>query len=201
VTEARHTRVALSGGIGAGKTSAAELLEARGIPVIHADSIGHQVLEPEGEAFHSVAAWWPEVVVDGRIDRRKLATIVFQDPRALDQLESMTHPPIVARIINLVAAEADADIVVVELPLLLPLLGDGWIRVVVDAPVELRIQRLRDRGMDEADIEARMAAQPSSDEWRSAADHIIENRGSREELETEVVRLLEELRGRPKAES
>jgi dephospho-CoA kinase len=167
---------------------------ARGIPVIHADSIGHQVLEPEGEAFHPVAAWWPEVVVGGRIDRQKLAAIVFQDPRALAQLESMTHPPIVARIINLVAAEGDAEMVVVELPLLLPLLGDGWVRVVVDAPVEVRMQRLRDRGMTETDIEARMAAQPSREEWRSAADHVIENNGTPEELEGEVEALLAKLR-------
>ena len=196
MSEARHVRIVLSGGIGSGKTSAANVFAARGIPVIHADSIGHEVLEPEGEAFHSVAAWWPEAVVDGRIDRQKLAAIVFHDPQALDQLESMTHPPIAARILNLVAAEGDAELVVVELPLLLPLLGEGWTRVVVDAPVDLRMQRLKDRGMEEADIEARMAAQPSREEWREAADHVIDNRGTPEQLEAEVDKLLKELRGR-----
>lgn len=190
MTEARHTRILLSGGIGAGKTAAAELLAARGIPVIHADTIGHAVLEPEGEAFHAVSAWWPEVVVDDRIDREKLAAIVFRDPQALTQLESMTHPAIAARILNLVEQERDAPIVVVELPLLLPLLGEGWTRVVVDAPVAVRRQRLRERGMTEDDVAARMAAQPTQEEWRAAADHVIDNDGSREELDAEVGRLL-----------
>ena len=188
--ETGQIRIVLSGGIGAGKTSAAELLAVRGIPVIHADSIGHQVLEPEGEAFAAVAAQWPGVLVDGRIDRGKLAAIVFQDSAALARLESMTHPPIVARIINLVAAETDADLVVVEIPLLLPLLGDGWTRVVVDAPVAVRRQRLLDRGMGQADVEARMASQPSADEWRAAADHVIENGGTRLQLEAAIDELL-----------
>lgn len=196
MSEAGNTRLLLSGGIGAGKSAAAELLEARGIPVIHADSIGHAVLEPEGEAFHAVAAWWPEVVVDDRIDRHKLAGIVFNDPQALSQLESMTHPAIAARILNLVAQHDDAPVVVVELPLLLPLLGEGWMRVVIDAPLEVRKQRLRDRGMTELDIDARMAAQPSSEEWRRAADHIIENKRSVEDLASALDDLLAELQTR-----
>jgi dephospho-CoA kinase len=152
--------------------------------------IGHAVLEPEGEAFQSVAAWWPEVLVDGHIDRHRLAAIVFADPQALKELESMTHPAIAARIHNLVAAESEADLVVVELPLLFPLLGDGWIRVVVDAPMEARRRRLSDRGMTPADIEARMAAQPSASEWAALADFLIHNNGTLDDLGPEVDRLL-----------
>ncbi len=167
------------------------MLSARGIPVIHADTIGHAVLEPEGEAFHAVSAWWPEILDDGHIDRAALARIVFEDPRALAQLESMTHPAIAARIHNMVAAEAEASLVVVELPLLLPLLGDGWTRVVVDAPVDVRRARLAERGMEAADIEARMAAQPTREEWQAAAEFVIDNSGTFEALESEVDRLLE----------
>jgi len=191
VTKRRHIRIVLSGGIGAGKSAVAGALEARAIPVIHADTIGHEVLEPEGEAFHAVSAWWPEVLVDGHIDRSRLARIVFEDPQALRQLESMTHPAIVARILNLVAAEEEADLVVVELPLLLPILGDGWTRVVVDAPVELRRQRLAERGMAADDIEARMSAQPARQEWTDAAEFVIDNSGTLDDLEREVDRLLE----------
>lgn len=194
MTEHRHIRVVLSGGIGAGKTAVAEILATRGIPVIHADMIGHAVLEPEGEAFSAVAGRWPEVVEEDRIDRQKLAAIVFEHPRALDELESMTHPSIAARILNLVAAESESDLVVVELPLLLPILGAGWTRIVVDAPLELREQRLLDRGMQQADLQARMAAQPSESEWRDAADYVIVNDGSPEDLDTGVDRLLEWLR-------
>lgn len=189
--EHRHRRIVLSGGIGAGKSAVAEYLEARGIPVIHADTIGHAVLEPEGEAFHAVSAWWPEVLVGEHIDRSRLARIVFDDPQALRQLESMTHPAIAARILNMVAAEENAELVVVELPLLLPLLGDGWTRVVVDASLETRTERLLSRGMTEADIAARMAAQPSPEEWKAAAEFVIDNSGSLEDLESEIDRLLE----------
>jgi len=191
VTERRHIRIVLSGGIGAGKSAAAAALEARGIPVVHADTIGHAVLEPEGEAFHAVSAWWPEILVDGHIDRSRLARIVFEDPQALRQLESMTHPAIAARILNLVAAEENAEVVVVELPLLLSLLGEGWTRVVVDAPIELRRQRLAERGMAAEDVEARMAAQPTPQEWTDAAEFVIDNSGTLEDLESEVDRLLE----------
>ena len=194
MTERGHRRIVLSGGIGAGKSAVARSLEARGIPVIHADSIGHAVLEPEGEAFHAVAARWPEVLIDGHVDRSRLAQIVFEDPQALRQLESMTHPAIAARIHNMVAAEEGAELVVVELPLLLPLMGDGWTRVVVDAPVELRRQRLAERGMEIADVEARMAAQPSREDWAAAADFVLTNDGTLGELEQEVDRLLEWLK-------
>jgi dephospho-CoA kinase len=196
VTEPRHIRVVLSGGIGAGKSAAAESLKARGIPVIHADMIGHSVLEPEGEAFAAVAARWPEVVEDGRVDRQALAAIVFEHPRALAELESMTHPAIAARILNLVAAESGSEIVVVELPLLLPILGAGWVRVVVDAPLAVRKQRLLTKGMQQADLEARMAAQPTEAEWRAAADYLLPNNGSMEDLDAEVDRLLEWLNRR-----
>jgi dephospho-CoA kinase len=159
--------------------------------VVHADTIGHAVLEPEGEAFHAVSAWWPEILVDGHIDRSRLARIVFEDPQALRQLESMTHPAIAARILNLVAAEENAEVVVVELPLLLSLLGEGWTRVVVDAPVELRRHRLAERGMAAEDVEARMSAQTTREEWKAAAEFVIDNGGTLEDLESEVDRLLE----------
>ena len=110
---------------------------------------------------------------------------------ALAELESLTHPAIAARILNLVERESDAELVAVELPVLLPLLGDGWTRVVVDAPIAVRTQRLRDRGMEEADITARMAAQPSPEEWRNAADHVIDNGGTLDHLESGIDRLLE----------
>ena len=152
--------------------------------------IGHAVLEPEGEAFHAVSAWWPEILVDGRIDRPRLAAIVFADPQALKELESMTHPAIAARIHNLLAAQPEADLVVVEVPLLFPLLGDGWSWVVVDAPMEARRRRLLDRGMKAADIEARMAVQPSASEWTAAADFVLHNDGTLEDLEAEVDRFL-----------
>ncbi len=179
----RQVRVLLTGGIGAGKSTVGELLRTRGAFVIDADQVGHDVLEPGGEAFESVSATWPSVVVEGRIDRRKLAEIVFGDGAELRKLEDLTHPAIRQRIHRLVDA-TDADLVVVQVPLLVDFMGNGWVRVVVDAPVDVRLARLARRGSGEA--KRRMAVQPAPAEWRAFADVVIDNSGDRQHLIGEV---------------
>lgn len=177
--------IILSGGIGSGKSAVGRLLAERGATVVHADAIGHEVLEPEGSAFGDVASRWPEVVADGRIDRRALGRIVFNDPAQLAELESMTHPAIRRRIRSIVD-RSDAWLVVVELPLLADLLGPGWTRVVVDAPEDVRRARLLDRGMEADEIDARMGAQPSAEAWRAAGAYVIENVGDPADLDRRV---------------
>ena len=181
-------KIALSGGIGAGKSAAALHFERRGALVVSADRIGHEVLAAAGEARDEVVRRWPQVAVEGVIDRTALAEIVFQDPEELAALEAITHPAIRAEIARRVD-HGSAPMAVVEIPLLAHGLGEGWIRVVVDAPDEVRRARLRDRGMDGRDIAARMAAQPSRAAWLQAADHVIDNSGSQDLLESEVGRL------------
>ncbi len=178
----------LGGGIGSGKSAVAALLRELGATVIDADAAGHEVLEPGGEAFARVAARWPEVVRDGRIDRAALGGVVFADPTQLAALEAITHPAIAARIAAAVAA-AGTDVVVVEMPVLARLVGQGWPRVVVDAPDEARVARAVARGMDEDDVQRRMAAQPSREDWLAAADYVVDNSGMREDLRGEVERL------------
>ena len=186
--QARHSRFVLTGGIGAGKSLVAALLEEHGIRVVSADAAGHKVLEPGGEAEAAVAARWPEVVTDGRIDRGRLGRVVFADPDQLADLEAMTHPGIA----RLVAAQlgAIAGPAFLEVPLLHLGLGEGWPRVVVFAPAEVRRERLAARNMDADDITARMAAQPSDDQWREAADFVVDNSGDLDQLRQEVGRLL-----------
>ncbi len=178
----------LTGGIGSGKSAVAARLAARGAEVLAADAVGHTVLEPDGEAFAAVAARWPAVVVAGRIDRAALAGIVFADPAARRELEALTHPAIAARLAARVAMSG-AEVLVIELPLLVDLVGEGWPRVVVDAPVEVRRARLAARGMDAGDIEARLRAQPAREEWLAAADFVVDNGGDFDQLEAEVARL------------
>lgn len=191
--QSQQIRLLVSGGIGAGKSALGRILASRGVPVIHTDEIGHSVLEPEGEAFTAVSSQWPQVVVEGRIDRPRLAEVVFADSHALDKLEAMTHPAIAARVFEMLREHEEQRLVAVEIPHLNDLLGEGWLRVVVVAPAETRLNRLIEKGMDPEDAAARMGAQPSDEEWAAAADLIVDNTGSIAELEAQVDELLEQL--------
>ncbi|MDJ0954886.1 MAG: dephospho-CoA kinase [Acidimicrobiia bacterium] len=186
--DAPPLRVIVSGGIGSGKTTVVRKLGRLGAVVIDADRIGHQVLEPGGGAYAAVADRWPAVMVDGRVDRSRLAAIVFTDPVELAALEAISHPLIAAEIQRRVAGAEGRD-VVLELPLNSDLAGPGWIRIVVDAPEGMRLDRAVARGMDRNDVASRMAAQPDRATWVGAADVVIENHGTIAELETEVARI------------
>jgi len=177
-------RVLLGGGIGSGKSAAAALLSAMGAAVLSADRAAHRVLEPDGPAAAAVSARWPAAVVEGRIDRRALAAIVFRDGAALAELELITHPAI-ARLLAEAVARVDARVVVVEMPLPIDLLGPGWRWVVVDAPDEVRLARLEARGMGREEAVRRMGAQPTRDEWLARAELVVDNGGDVAHLEAE----------------
>ena len=132
----------ITGGIGSGKSEVRRLLAERGIRTIDADAVGHLVLA--GEGLTAVAERWPDVVLEGQIDRKTLARIVFDDPGELEVLEAITHPLIFGRI------EADlkefSGVVVVEMPLLET--GMGWPMIVVDADDETRLRSSRAAGYE-----------------------------------------------------
>jgi dephospho-CoA kinase len=174
-------RLVISGGIGSGKSTVAARLRELGALVIEADVLGHEVLEPGGAAHDAVGARWPSVVSDGVIDRRALAAIVFTDVDQLRELEAMTHPAIAAEIQSRVAA-AGPGVVAVELPIGTDLIGAGWIRVIVEAPEDVRLERAIGRGLDEDDVRNRMAAQPEPESWRTGADFVIINDASKADL-------------------
>ena len=174
-------RLVIGGGIGSGKSQAGELLVERGFAVLDADRVGHSILEGGHPVALQVAERWPEAVTAGRIDRRALGRIVFHDRDQLAELEAMTHPAIRDGISGWVR-EAGRHPVAVEVPILADLLDDGWVWVIIDAPLELRRERLRRRGMSDEEIDARLAVQPSRGEWLEAADFVIGNAGTREHL-------------------
>ena len=188
----RPRRVVVSGGIGSGKTSVLDILEQLGAVVIEADRIGHEILEPGGPAYAAVAERWPQVVVDGMIDRGRLAAIVFSDLDQLRDLEAITHPLITAEISKRVAAAQDQDIA-----LELPVAGDfdvsDWTRIVVAAPEEVRLARAVARGMRRKDVEGRIAAQRGFAGWLAAPDVVIKNSGSLADLEAQVAAIWEQL--------
>jgi dephospho-CoA kinase len=188
-------RVVLTGGIGSGKSTAARLMADRGAIVIDADRIGHDLLEPGAAGFDPVARRWPEVVDgDGRIDRRLLGRIVFANTLELEELEAILHHLIrseIARKIDQVPADA---LLVVELSVPAPILGDGWYTVVVDTPDDVRIERLIARGMDAGEVEQRMARQPGRSAWLAMADEVLSNDGSAIGLARRVDELMAKLR-------
>ncbi len=186
-------RVVVRGGIGSGKSEVGRMLAERGFAVLDADRVGHEVLRAGHPVATQVAERWPEAVIDGTVDRRLLGRIVFEDPAQLADLEELTHPAI-RRSIERWAAGVGDQPAAVELPLIIDLVDDRWVRVTVDAPIRLRRARLKQRSMSEDDIDARMAVQPDRDQWCAGADLVLDNRGSRQSLASEVDRLVEHLR-------
>ena len=178
----------VSGGIGSGKSALRRLLEAHGFFTVDADSVGHEVLARAGPAFREVARRWPDVVVNGEIDRSELAEIVFADESSLRELEEITHPHIFGMIETRI--QGIPDPLAVEIPLLESPFVDGWQRLIVDCTDEIRLERLVARGMSADDARSRMQAQPSRREWLSRADLVVPNHGDLGELEAALQLLL-----------
>ncbi len=194
--------VGLTGGIGSGKSTVSEILEARGAVVIDADRIARQVVEPGGPAYGPVVERFGRRVVgqDGSIDRPALASIVFADDDARADLERLTHPAIGAVIADRLAAERGTDhLVVLDVPLLVEARrnrAEVAAVIVVDTPAELAVERLvSGRGMDRADVEARMAAQADREKRLARADFVIDNSGSMDDLGRQVDRAVEWMEG------
>jgi len=185
--------VGLTGGIGSGKSTVAEMLAARGAVIVDADVLAREVVEPDGPAYAGVVERFGPAVVgsDGALDRPALADIVFSDPAALADLNALTHPPVRALIAARLAAEDAGDAVVV---LVIPLLVESGryptdAVAVVDCPEDVAVRRLvQHRGMTEGAARRRVSAQASRSARLAIADHVIRNDGSFQELAREVDR-------------
>jgi dephospho-CoA kinase len=188
--------VGLTGGMGSGKSTVADLLVVRGAILIDADRIAREVVTPDGPAFAPlVERFGPDILTpEGLLDRAALASLVFNDPEALEALNAITHPAIGAVMTERRArAEGTDGVVVLDVPLLKPAhreLLDLAVVVVVDCPVELALTRLvEQRGFTRADAEARIAAQPDRHERLEGADFVIDNSSDRPHLQSEVDRV------------
>ena len=177
------TVIGITGGIGAGKSSASAILGELGAEVIDADKAAHQVYLPDTPAWREIVEAFGEEVLaaDRTIDRRKLGPRVFADPAALQTLNHIMHGKIFAYIQGQIACirrTKSARVVAVEAAVLLEA---GWQALadqlwVVVAPVEVAIARLRDdRGVPEDQARVRIAAQMSNDERIAHADTVIHN--------------------------
>ncbi len=197
-TQGPRRIVAVSGGIGSGKSSVTRVFASRGAVTVDADAIARQILEPGEPALSEVVrAFGGDLLKeDGSLDRALLASRVFGGEGAderVARLNAITHPLIEARAWSILRGAPEGSLAVYDIPLLIE--GDHADRfdavVIVDAPIEERVKRLEGRGLSPEDARARIRAQASSQERRAIATIWIDNEGSADDLE-EVARLVYE---------
>ncbi len=187
-------KIGLTGGIASGKSVVASRLRERGAVLVDADALAREVVEPGTAGLQRVVAEFGRDVLgaDGRLDRPKLGALVFGDPARLALLNGIIHPLVRSRAAAIVAAAARDAVVVQDIPLLVETgQGSGFhLVLVVDAPDDVRVQRmLEHRGMTEESARSRMAAQAAREERLAAADVILDNSGTVEQLQEQVDRL------------
>jgi dephospho-CoA kinase len=194
--------VGLTGGIGSGKSTVARLLEKRGAVVFDADLLAREAVEP-GTPGHAavIERFGADVLAPGgELDREALASIVFADPAARRDLEQIVHPEVRRLFAEGSEAYRDTDrVVVFSAPLLVEtgMHTAFEVLVVVSATVATQIERLmRQRGMSEPSIRARIDAQAPLEDKAAAADFLVDNEGSLDELESQVERLWNDLSAR-----
>lgn len=196
----RH--LALTGGIGSGKSTVAQFFAERGATIIDADAISRQLMEPGQRVLADVVETFGDHLLDdaGRLDRQALADIVFNDDTAREQLNAIVHPAVRLESEHqreaAIAADPDHAIIIQDIPLLVETgqadKFDGVI--VVHTDLDTRLERLVGlRAMDVDDARARIAAQATDEQRRAVADWIIDNSGSLADTESQVAAVWDEL--------
>ena len=193
--------IGLTGGIGSGKSAAARYFRNAGIPVIDADSTGHEVLENDPAVKQAVISFFGESILtpEAVVSREKLAERTFSNPVARQHLSAILHPAIIAEVGKCCAAfQAEGQKAVIVEAALIGESGqrDGWLTglILVLASEPVRIERLMHyRSFSREEAMRRIAAQTPPETKRPIADWIIDNDGDLETLRTHVMRVSEEI--------
>lgn len=185
--------IGITGGIGSGKTTVANLFAALGVPVIDADDLARRVVAPGEPGYEEIVQHFGSDILTeaGELDRRKIRERVFSDPDKRERLEAIVHPRVYAEL-NRQLDELASPYAIVVVPLLIETGRQDIVDrvLVVDSPQELQIERtLRRDGTTRAGVEEILAAQTDRRSRLAAADDVIENAGSESTLEGEVARL------------
>jgi dephospho-CoA kinase len=191
-------QVGLTGGIGSGKSTVAELLRERGAVVIDSDALAREVVEPGTPGLAAVVEAFGDDVLaeDGSLDRAALAKRVFVDEGFRRRLQDILHPLIRARSAEIAGAAPAGALVVHDIPLLVETgQADRFdVVLVVDVPVETQVERMvRDRGWTREDAEARVRAQAGRDERLAVATYVLDNTGTRDDLRERVTEVVDRL--------
>lgn len=187
-------RVAVTGGLGSGKSALCELLAERGARVLSADDIAKQMISPAGPAYGPVSRRFPDTLrADQSIDTARLAAKVFTDARSLAWLNGLVHPLVAHELEDRFKAleKEGVDVVVVEVPLLVEA---GFARqfdlvVNVRSPMEERIARLKQSGWKEGDARRRISVQCDDEQRCEIADVVVENDGAPRKLKSAATQL------------
>jgi dephospho-CoA kinase len=193
--------IALTGGIGAGKSLVAQYFSELGARVVDADQLSRIAIERGSKGFDEVLLRFGESILrDGDIDRKALAEIVFADTSARADLEAIIHPRVRELFNDVVADLAPDETLIYEIPLLVEsnAAANFDLVITVEADLEIRKERLRKRGMFISEIERRIAAQASREDREAQADHVITNDGDEDALLRSVENLWEDLPGQAK---
>ena len=196
-------RVGLTGGLASGKTFVGKTLADLGCLLIRNDEIGHQVIQPDGEAYDAVVREFGASILmpDGTIDRRKLAGIVFHDPERLAKLNALVHPPVRARTRQLLeeyAASHPDGVAVVEAAIMVETgsYRDYEKLIVAVCSVEQQIERAMARdGMTREEVLERLNRQMPLEEKVKYADYLVDTSGTKEETQARVHAIYETLAG------
>lgn len=199
-------RVGLTGGIACGKSAVAKMLQDRGCPVLAADPLGHQLLEPGQAAYDEVVREFGTGILGqgGKVDRGKLGTIVFADPAKRARLNWILHPKILETIrswFKELDRAGGPEFAVMEAALIYEAAANRELdRVIVCwCSQEQQLERLQQRGLALEQAQRRIAAQMPVDEKRRLADEVIDCSGTMEETERQVEQLIEKLKQSPPA--
>lgn len=194
--------VGLTGGIGSGKSTVADLLRAKGATVVDADEVARAVVEPGEPALGGLVERFGPGILDaeGRLDRPALAAIAFADEEGRKALGDITWPAIGEEFERRIKAAAPDAVVVCDVPLLVESKAAAarpYVSViVVEAPMDVRLDRLELRGVPRDDAERRMAAQATDEERRAVATHVVDNGGDLESLARQVDAIWEDILSR-----
>jgi dephospho-CoA kinase len=168
--------IGLTGSIGMGKSETARLFAAEGVPVHDSDAAIHRLYARGGAAAEKIAAAFPSAIVDGAVDRQRLAALVAKDPSQLRRLEALVHPLVAEDRDRFLAENVDAPILVLDVPLLFETGGEAGVDavVVVSAPPAMQRQRVLARpGMTEEKFQALLARQLPDAEKRAKAHFVV----------------------------
>ena len=189
--------VALTGGIGSGKSTVGQMFAQSGAIVIDSDQLARDVLERGSIGFDEVVAkFGDEILKNGEIDRQLLASIVFKDPKKRSELEQVTHPLIRKAFAEVVARSANNSIIINQIPLLVESNHDYNVDhvITISANESIRTQRLLKRGLTADQIRQRMQAQATDQMRESISDSVIVNESDEQNLLDQVEIIWEQLR-------